>query len=161
MLEQMKERIHQFRQAEEQLREREEQYRSIFEATTDGLIIVDLDGCVVQANPAACKMYGYSYEEFIGLRGTEITVPDSQHLLTEALQTIKLGEQLEAPIHSNGLRKDGTTFLSEGYGTPFMYKGKQQILAFVRDVTEQVKTEQELREREEQYRSVFEATYDG
>ena len=140
-------------EAERRLREREEQYRSIFEATSDGLIIVDLNGFIVQANPAACRMYGYIYEEFIGLQGTAITAPDSLYLLTEALQMITLGEQLQAPIRSNGLRKDGTTFLSEGYGTPFMYNGNSQILAIVRDITEREKTEQELREREEQYRA--------
>ena len=44
--------------------QKEEQYRSIFEATSDALLICDLeDAHVVEANPAACRMYGYSYEE--------------------------------------------------------------------------------------------------
>ena len=45
--------------AEERLLEREEQYRRIFEATSDGLIVNDLDtGLVVEVNPAFCRMHG-------------------------------------------------------------------------------------------------------
>src|SRR5215471_5312947 len=67
MMEQVQQRIHQLRQAEQQLREREEKFRSVFEATGDGLFVIDLDGFVVEANPAACKQLGYTYEEIIGL----------------------------------------------------------------------------------------------
>jgi PAS domain-containing protein len=39
--------------AEEQLLEREEQYHRIFEATSDGLVVNDVDtGLVVEANPS-------------------------------------------------------------------------------------------------------------
>ena len=63
-------------QAEEQLREREEQYRSIFEAVTDSLTIGrQEDGQIVEANPAACKMLGYSYEELIGKFPAELVPP--------------------------------------------------------------------------------------
>ena len=50
------------------LNEKEWQYRSIFDAAIDGLIVHDLEtGLVVEANPAACLMHGYTREEFIGL----------------------------------------------------------------------------------------------
>src|SRR6516225_10168169 len=71
MLEQVQQRMHQYRQMEQQLREKEEQYRAIFEATIDGLSINDLeDGRVIVANPALCSMFGYTYEEFIDLPPT-------------------------------------------------------------------------------------------
>ena len=58
---------------------KEWQYRSIFDAAADGLIINDLEtGCVVEANPAACLMHGYTREEFIGLQLTAFIHPDSQ-----------------------------------------------------------------------------------
>ena len=44
MLEQVQQRMLQFAEMEQQLREKEEQYRSVFEATSDGLIIRDMDG---------------------------------------------------------------------------------------------------------------------
>ena len=70
------------RHAETELREREQQYRDIFEATSDGLIINDLEtGIVVEANPAACRMHGYSYEELIGLHPHVFIHPDVRELL--------------------------------------------------------------------------------
>ncbi len=147
-------------QAEEQLREREAQYRSIFEATKDAVLILDLeDGHVVEANPAACQLYGYAYSELIGLNPSTLIHPDSLPLVAEAFQTVRKGGQLDTP--GMGKRKDGTSFPVEGHLSSFLYKGKPHALAVIRDITERVQAEQQLREREEQYRSIFEATSDG
>ncbi|HEX6478057.1 MAG TPA: PAS domain S-box protein [Ktedonobacteraceae bacterium] len=147
-------------EAEQLLREREEQYRSIFEATNDGLFITDLeDGHLVEVNPAACRMHGYSYEEFIALHPTAFIHPNSHHLFAEYLQTVRAGGQFHA--RADDIRKDGTTFPVEVYGTTFIYKGMSHVLGIVRDITKQVQAEELLREKEEQYRSIFEATTDG
>jgi PAS domain S-box-containing protein len=55
------------RQVERELDEKEEQYRSIFNAAQDGFVITDWRGIIVEANPQACHMHGYSCEEFCGL----------------------------------------------------------------------------------------------
>src|SRR6185312_2239103 len=48
------------KRAEKLLHKMEARYRGIFESTGDALIITDLDGVVVAANPAAWRMHGYS-----------------------------------------------------------------------------------------------------
>lgn len=55
------------KKAEKALRGQERQYEKIFNSATDGLLIYDRSGNIVEANPQACKMYGYSHEEFITL----------------------------------------------------------------------------------------------
>ena len=159
MLERIQQRMQQALYAEEQLREKEAQYRSIFEASSDGIFIADRDGFPVEANPAACKMFGYSYDEFIGLDPTTFIHPDYLYLMAEHVQATRAGNQYQ----SRGvvLRKDGTSFLANAHTTPFVYKGQPHILAVIRDISEQVQAEQELREKEEQYHSIFEATTDG
>ncbi len=53
--------------------DKEQQYRIIFEAASDGMIISDAGtGRVVDANPAAIAMHGYTREEFIGLHSMDI-----------------------------------------------------------------------------------------
>src|SRR2546428_371132 len=146
-------------QAEEQLHEKEEQYRSVFEATDDGLNILDLDGFIVEVNPAFCNMLGYPYEEIIGLHTSALTVPEYLPVVTEALETIISGDQYHAK--GLGLRKDGTVFHVEAHSTPFNYKGKPHLLGMTHDITERVQAEEQLREKEEQYRSIFEASTDG
>jgi PAS domain S-box-containing protein len=146
-------------EAEQQLREREEQYRSVFEATSDGLIIRDMDGYVVEANPAACNMHGYTYEEFIGLHRTDIIDPADHAMVAEYMKAIQAGRSFMG--QAVDLRKDGTAFPVEVRGSTFTYLGKPHTLSVLRDITERVEAERQLREKEEQYRSIFEASSDG
>ena len=149
------------KQAEEQLREKEAQYPSIFEATSDVLLIVDLeDGSFIEVNPAACDVYGYSYEEFVGLPLSATIHPDDlPYVIEHVLPMIRAGGEYHA--RGIGLRKDGTTFHLDVHDAAFIYQGKLSMLAVIRDITKQVQIEEQLREKEEQYRSIFEATTDA
>lgn len=127
-------------------KEAEQQYQEIFEATTDGLIINDADsGIIVEANPAACLMHGYSREEFIGLHPTQIIHPDCHDLFAEYLRTIQGGGSFQT--EAKDLRKDGTSIHVAVHGTLIMYKGKRRVLGVVRDVTERVEAYQLLEQR--------------
>src|SRR5947209_16983070 len=108
MLEQMQQNKQQNTEMEQELHEKEEQYRSIFEATTDGLIIRNLDGFTVEANPAACSMHGYSYEEFLGLHRMDIIPLEYQAMVAEYMQAIRSGHSFRG--QEVDLRKDGSTF---------------------------------------------------
>lgn len=147
------------KRAEQRLRESEEQYRAVFEVTTDGLVINDIDGNVVEVNPAFCQMHGYTREEMIGMPPTQFIHPDSHDLLREFVETVRRGEPFQC--RAQDVRKDGTVFDVEVHGSTFMYKGKPHILGIVRDITERVEAESLLKLKEEQYRAVFEATTDG
>lgn len=149
--------------ADVELREREEQYRSIFEGTTDGLVISDMEGYVVEANPAFCRISGYSRDVLIGMHGTALTHPDSLYTVEQSLRAIREGGELH--YQGLGLRNDGSVCPAEVHAGTFTYKGQRHMLAVVRDITDRVRAEQELRkqaeqlrEREEQYRSIFESS---
>ncbi|HXZ05882.1 MAG TPA: PAS domain S-box protein, partial [Ktedonobacteraceae bacterium] len=157
MMEQVHERIHQLKQAEQQVREQEELYHSAFDATNDGLFIGDLDGTIVEANPAACKMYGYTHEEMIGLTGINLNHPDSRPLVEELNATLP---PLGTRPRLVAMRKDGSTFHTEGQVAVFTYNGKPHRIAAVRDISTQMQAEEQLREKEEQYRAIFEASLD-
>ena len=119
-------------EAEKQLREKEEQYRSIFEASTDGLFIIDLeDNHVVEVNPMACQMWGYTHEEMLG-RPIGIS-DDSQQIPVHAFEVIRAGGNFQ--MRDITTRKDGTSFNVEVHATPFSYTGKPHLLAIVRDIT--------------------------
>ena len=43
-------------------------FRAVFDASADGILLSDTDSLtVVEANPAACRMFGYDHDELIGL----------------------------------------------------------------------------------------------
>jgi len=133
------------KQVEKELREREVQYRSIFESTSDSLLIFDFDGTIVEANPAACKMYGYSYEELIGLSGRDIVHPDYHFHFENFKRQVRLNGHFSA--QSIDRRKDGNPINVEVHGTSFSYKGKPHLLAVVRDITERILAQQILEQR--------------
>jgi PAS domain S-box-containing protein len=128
--------------------DREQQYRIIFEAASDGMIISDLKtGRVVDANPAAIAMHGYSREEFIGLHLTAYIHPDSQRLFTESANEIQPGGVFNVPaIH---LHKDGSSFYVDVRRTAIPFQARPCLLSVVRDVNERINAERLLHERVE------------
>jgi PAS domain S-box-containing protein len=134
------------KRAEAALREKEAQYRGIFEATSDGLDVLDLEsGLIVEANPAVCRMLGYAYDELIGLHASRFIHPEDMPLLAEYLATIKAGGEFRRRVRN--IRKDGSTFLVEVTGKSFLYQGRPHALGIVRDITQQIETERVLEER--------------
>lgn len=127
---------------------KEEQYQSIFNATVDGKIINDLEsGLVLDANPAACKMHGYTREEFIGLQLITCVHPDSQYVFSESIQVFQSDGVFD--IQTLDVRRDGSTFYAAWLGTPFTYQGRPCLLNIVRDVSQRVQIEQLLGQRVE------------
>jgi two-component system nitrate/nitrite sensor histidine kinase NarX len=128
--------------------EKEWWYRSIFDAANDGLIINDLEtGLVVEANPAACMMHGYTREEFIGLQLIGFIHPESQNEFSEYIRAFQSDGVFDARILH--VCRDGSTFYAEWRGTAFTYRGRPCLLGVVRDVSKRIQAEQTLRQRVE------------
>ncbi len=124
------------------LREREEQYRSIVESTTDALIITDLDGNVVEANPAAWMMHGYTRDELVGRTARQLILPAEDGVLHRVRVAVESGARFKGRTVT--VRKDGEPIDVELRATPFSYRDQPHILAVVSDVTEQVRAYQTL-----------------
>jgi PAS domain S-box-containing protein len=133
------------KEAEAGLAQREAQYRSIFEATLDGLIISALDGTIVEVNPAFCRMHGCTRRELMGGHTAMFIHPDDHSLFQEYLQTVRAGKAFQG--RAVDLQKDGTPFHVEIHGVPFTYRGEPHILGIIRDITEQVQAQHMLEER--------------
>src|ERR1044071_4539922 len=90
----------------------EEEYRNIFEAASDGLVIYDVGAdTVVEANPAAYEMHGYTRQEFIGLNPAAIMVPEDHALFREQISTAEPDSVFESLIVH--IRRNGSTFYVE------------------------------------------------
>jgi PAS domain S-box-containing protein len=124
------------------------EYGRIFEAISDGLILNDLEtGRVVEANPAAGAMHGYTREEFIGLHPSTYMHPNSYHLFGEHARAVHLGDNFEAlALH---MRRNGSPFTVEVRGMSFTYRGRLSMLGVVRDVSERIEAERLLQQRQE------------
>ncbi|MEE8401820.1 MAG: PAS domain S-box protein [Candidatus Hydrothermarchaeaceae archaeon] len=140
--------------AEKALRASEAQYRGIFDSATDGIFILDFDGKIVEANPQASEMYGYSHEELINKKASELVHPDYKHIFEKFKKDLQ--EKGEFREESVDVRKDGKEINVDVKGTLIDFKGEKRILAILRDITEQKRAEESLRESEERFRSFSE-----
>src|SRR5262249_29794775 len=123
------------RRAEEAVAASERRYRQLTEATLDGIVVADPQGCITLFNPAAEQIFGYCAEEVVGQPLALLLPPeceDQGSVLESGLPGI-VGRTLEL----KGRRKDGTLLPLElalsalgGGGTAKHY------LAAVRDLTE-------------------------
>jgi PAS domain S-box-containing protein len=129
-----------------QVKESERRYQRIFHNASDGLILQDLEtGLVIEANLAACTMYGYAHHEFIGLRPAILIGPDNDHLFTEYVQAVRSrGVHITQQAH---VRQDGSQFYVELSGTVYADKDRSYLLSVVRDVSQRVHAEQLLQQR--------------
>ena len=124
----------------------EEEYRNIFESASDGLVIYDIGlDAVVEANSTACKMHGYPYREFIGLKAAAFMLPESYALFREQLHRAKPGVVFASLIVHQ--RKDGSSFYGEVSRSVISFRGRMCLLSAIRDVSQRIQTEKMLGER--------------
>ena len=143
------------RQAEESLRRSEERYRALFDRSTDCVFIVDLEGRVLDLNPAAARLVGYDKRELAASGPAEnrklIDSPDLSQALEEVIAT---GTTL-TPREFRLRKKDGGHVHMEAQGSLIFRDGRPYaIQGIARDITTRKHTEDALREREERLRQV-------
>ncbi len=132
------------KQNEIRLKEQREQYKSIFNAITDSAIIYDKDGTIVEANPTACQLYGFQYQELIGLNASLFfKIPND----FQALKEIALSGREYAGVHDR-IRKNGSLISVEFKGLRFIFKEKPHVLSVSREVALQKQTKEALQKGE-------------
>jgi PAS domain S-box-containing protein len=136
------------RRAAQALKDAEIQYKEIFNFATAGLIIFDFKGHVVEANPEACKMHGYSHAAIVNLSGKDIIRQDQLHLFKQFQRDIMEKGKFEA--EAVDLKKNGSSFTVDVRGTEFYYKGQKHLLAIIRDITERKIAEENLRKSQKE-----------
>lgn len=139
--------------------QQDQQYLAIFNLTSDAIFIFDYHGHIMEVNPSACAMHGYSHEEFIGMHGTQFIHPDDHPKFADFIRRVKAGEQCHG--ESTHRCKDGRSISVKVSGSSFMFAGQPAFLAVARDVTEEKRVVDALREREERFRATFNQTAIG
>ncbi|MHA2428429.1 MAG: PAS domain S-box protein [Candidatus Hermodarchaeia archaeon] len=132
--------------AEEALRESEANYRLLFSAESDAIVVVDANTKeIVDANEAACALYGYDREEFLGLSAIELSAePEKTAAHIEAVASGKPAEVFPGPEQRLHKRKDGKTFPAEISSGIYALKERKMVCAIIRDITERKRMEEAL-----------------
>lgn len=145
---------------EEQLREQQTYLRGLIESSADGLITVDPEGCITDANEQMCRMTVYSRDDLVGtpLKGY-FTEPARADAVVK--QTLARGvvTNYELVIRTRDGRKATVSINAS------IFRGAdnsiQGIFASARDISEQARLQTQLAEQQVYNRSLFEASADG
>ncbi len=151
------------KQAEEALRQSLEQYRSILNASPDGIAITDLTGRVRMASPVALALFGYGREaDLLGRLITEFIVPADHERVASNVALMFQGN-MSGPGEYRGLRADGSAFEIEVNGEFIRGADGQpaSMIFVVRDITARKRSEAALRESEALFKSVAEGAFDA
>ena len=130
--------------SEELLKEAEHRYRTTFEQSPDGIIILDLEALrAVEFNDAVCNILGYSREEFEKLSINDYdAVEDPSETRTHVEKVLKEGrDDFETKFRTkNGEIKD--IYVT---AKTITLSGKQYFQSIFRDITERKKAVEEIR----------------
>lgn len=134
-------------------------FRQIFETNQAIKWILDPDsGDILYANQAAIQFYGYSQEELLQMKITDINIFTKEQIFDEMKQAALEARQYFRFKHK---LKNGEIREMEVYSGPLQFGGKRVLFSILYDVTERVKAISLLEESERKYRSLVESASDS
>ncbi len=142
-----------YKEAEELLRTGESNYRSLFEQASDFILVLDLQGKIVDVNESLCQEFGYQKRELIGTLVDQLIDPDQlkempiryqelyhgDHILSDRLMVKKNGTHIEVQANVKKVQEN-------------------KILVIARDVTKLKEVQKQIQLSEATFRSVFESS---
>ncbi len=149
------------KRAEDAILVSELRYRRLFEASRDGILILDAEsGQIVDVNPFIEDILGYSHEDFLDKKLWEIglfkDIAESKEAFLK-LQTRGYVRYENMPLETKDGRRVAVEFVSNVYTVDHT----KVIQCNIRDITERARAEEAMLISEARYRRLFEAARDG
>ena len=150
--------------AYEELENREAILEAITHAAKDAIVLVDSAGNIVQWNPAAERIFGYSADEIVG-RPLYLLMPGDVHgwhkEVFSELAASAGARSFHTHAERSSLRKDGSEFPAEISVSQVEIKREKFVTLIIRDITERKRAEREIVEAQEQWEKSFDAIHDA
>ena len=133
--------------------ETELRYRTLFEQSPDGILILDLAGNILEFNTNAHQQLGYSREEFEKMRIVDLDPVETTDEVQEKLQVISLLGKAEHDVKHK--TKQGDIRDVHVIVQRIELSGKPVFHAIWRDITERKKAEEARRQLDNTFRALF------
>lgn len=147
--------------AESEVRRSEARKAAMLSAALDAIITIDERGRILDFNPAAEEIFGHRRDDILGEDMAQLIIPDRMraqhdagmaHFLATGAGPV-LGQRLELPA----IRSDGSEFPSEVSIHALELDGHYLFTAYLRDISERKRAEQELEDARRQAEAANEA----
>ena len=139
---------------ESALNQMSEQLRALHDELDEGILVTDLRGeRFLRANPAICRMLGYSEEELLALGVRDIHPPESLPQVLEAFEAMSQ-RRLKSARDLPCLRKDGGLVYANITAVPITFQDRPCVLGLFCDVTEEKRALEQLRASQQRYRLI-------
>ena len=129
------------KQTEAALRESEQKFRAIFNSTLDSILIADETGCYIDANPAACTLFGLPKEQLVGREVLKFTELESVQDAPKDWQSVSAAGQMRGEF---GLHLTSNTTREVEYSVIANFLPGRHLFVF-HDITERKQAEVALR----------------
>ncbi len=116
--------------------------RSLFDNANDGIMIMNSDGVILDANQKTCDIHGFARDALVGTNIRLLQTQENQHLYRERMERILNGESLL--FETQHYRRDGTKISLEISSKAIEVEGNTYVQSFHRDITEKKRLQQQL-----------------
>ncbi len=146
------------RQAEETIRDSQQKMTMHLQHTPLGVIECDSDSLVTEWNPAAEKIFGFSKTQAMGRDVCELIIPDDVKNQVHRVWDQVLATHDGFQSINDNKTNTGERITCQWYNTPLIDKKGAVIgmASLVQDITEKLRAQQKLAERQSSYRTLFE-----
>ena len=141
-----------------ELRRLEQRFALHFEQASIGMVEWDSGFRIIDWNPTAARIFGYSREEAIGKHGSALLVPEGgRRNMSRLWDQVVSGKNDLLSVNEN-VTKDGRVIVCEWRNTSLIDDDGELVgvASLVSDVTERVAAEEERREREQSQAATIE-----
>src|SRR5579875_261057 len=147
------------REAEQAVRQSEHRYQLLFDSNPQPIWVYDIRTYeILDVNSAAVSQYGYSREEFLSRKITDLRPTEDVPKLVETVRQAPDSVEVSGPWHHR--KKDGALIDVEVTSHPLVFAGRRARLVVATDITERLRAAEQLRQSEEKFRSLVENVRD-
>ena len=142
-------RITERKRAELAIRESEQRFRTLFEKANDAIFLENERDEIVEVNERACALLGYSREELLKMKVSDLQAPEMRDRAGSAVRR-ELEWHGGDTFEAVDLHRSGHRVVVEVTNTPIFDHGEKLVLSVVRDITERKRAAEALQQMQEQ-----------
>lgn len=134
------------------IKETELKFSTIFDSASEGIIVGNIgEGRFSDVNDKMCDMLGYTKEEILGLRVSDILPLNSDRSVTDRLDKL-MKKEITVAGNIPVLKKDKTVFFADISASTVSLGENRYVVGMFRDITKRKQAEEIIQQSEAQYR---------